>query len=593
MGSGAVGKAISNIHNNVARSLDYITNPQKTEKQLLVSGVNCYQPEDFVKTAKEFKQIRDKFLKSKKTNKKPILAHHYLISFDPKDNVDSQKAHELSIKIIDRFLKKQYQAVLSTHIDKKSHIHTHIIFNTYNKNNGRKYESSPAKLREFKKVINEVCLEHDLSLINKRKFEEKKIDLNYGEWLKRNNIIDDKKIERFKYVRQAIKSILKDWNIKSLDEFEKVLKKQYGLNIKYKNYKTNELYKNITFKADDWEKGLRGKHDISLDNIIAQLEGRKIESNKFQEYCCKNNTENYKLYIKNAIDTELENNASIIKIEDLVDTLKRKYNIEMQFCNKRGFYLQRFKFKALDSKQKNFIGTLSLDKENRDNYEAQGIKTRISKTQEIKFGIDIRENLKILNRNLLISGKEDKWGIATGLNYMTKRNLRISSDIDIRRTKLSTIKNNNEIQIEKINKYIKQMELIYSRLQKKVVELKSLENEVSELNIFKVKQKKYLTKNIENIKEDIKNLKESPFYQKEIKYSEKSEELNNEKNKYIKILKDCDLEQSLLYTIETIDNTKENIMEKLKLDYQKEQDEMEQEKNQMEKDIKKILNINL
>lgn len=582
MSSGAVGKAISNIHNNVARSLEYITNPKKTEKQLLVSGVNCYEPEDFARTAKEFKQIRDKFSKGNFKGKKPILAHHYLISFDPGDNVDPQKAHQLSREIIDRFLKKEYQAVLSTHIDKESHIHTHIIFNTYNKNDGKKYESSPAKLREFKKIINEICLEHDLNLINKRKFGEKKIDLNYGEWLKKNNIIDDRKTERFKYIRQATKSILKNRDINSLEKFEKALKEQYGLEIKYKN--SNErLYKNITFKTEDWEKGIRGKYDISLENIILKLKGIEVKNNKFEEFCIDNDTTDYKQYIKNAIDTELENNISITKVEDLAEVLKVKYNIEMKYTTSSGLYLRRFKFKALDSRQKNFIGSASLDKENRDKYELKGFKERITNTQKIKFGIDIKENLKILNKNLLISNRKDQWGIGIGLNYMTKRNLRTRSDIDIRRTKLSTIKNKNEIEINKINEYIKQMELIYTRLQKKIIEVKSLEKEISELSMFKGKRKKELNQKLENIKNDIENLKESQFYQKEIKYSEKAEKLNKEKNEYTTLLRECEKEYSLLYTIETIDKNKENILERLQTDFQKEQEEKELEANPKEK----------
>jgi hypothetical protein len=122
MSSGALGKAVSNIHTNITRSLEYIVNPEKTEKQLLVSGINCYRPEDFAKTSKEFKQINDKFKKANMKTGKPIIAHHYLISFDPKDNIEPQKAHELSVEIINKFLKKEHQAVLSTHTDKKNHI---------------------------------------------------------------------------------------------------------------------------------------------------------------------------------------------------------------------------------------------------------------------------------------------------------------------------------------------------------------------------------------------------------------------------------------------------------------------------------------
>ncbi|MBX4267143.1 relaxase/mobilization nuclease domain-containing protein [Clostridium estertheticum] len=585
MSSGAIGKAISNIHNNVIKSLEYITNPDKTEKQLLVSGIHCYKPDDSKKTGKEFKETYNKFSKKEQANKKPIVAHHYLISFDPNDNINSQKSHELSREIINRFLKNEHQVVLSTHIDKEKHIHTHIIFNTYNKNKGKKYESSPAKLKEFKEIINEVCLEHKLNLINKPNFGEKKVDLNYREWLDSKNITDDKKISRFKYIREVIKLVLKDRKIDSLDKLSKVLKKRYNLNIKYKSYKTNKLYKNITFKSDDWEKSVRGKFDISLENIIAQLEGKNVKYNKFEEYCIEYNTTDHKKYIKNAIDEELKNNISILSIDDLAEVLQRKYNIEMKFLSCTGAFLKSFKFKALDSEQKNFIGAASLDKENRSNYEVKGIKDKISKLQEIKFGTDIRENLEILNKNFLISGKKDKWGISTGLNYMTKINLRSKNDIYIRHTRLSTVKNKNEVDIDKINVSLKEMELIYSRLKKKMIEVKSLGLEISELGIFNSKQKKELIQKTNNIKVEINQLKESEFYQKEMKYSEKSEKLNEEKADCVSILKECDNEFDLLYNIETINKDKEKILEELKRD--------QQEQEQQKKNFKKILDIDL
>lgn len=577
MNSGAVGKAVSNIHNNLGRSLDYITNSEKTEKKLLVSGVNCYNPENFSKTGQEFKKIQERFYKNKIKKGKTILAHHYLISFDPKNNVNAEEAHRLSEEIVNRFLKKQYQVVLSTHIDKKEHIHTHVIFNAFNKNTGEKYESSPAKLREFKQIINEVCLEHNLNPINKKKYTEKAINLNYGEWLKQNNILDDKKIKRFKYIQESIKLILKDGRVKNLEQLAKELKERYQIETKYKNYKTNKLYKNISFKTDEWEQSIRGKYDISLENIMLQLKGRKIENNRYQKYCIENNTNNYKDYIKNAIDTELNSNA-IVDIDNLAAVLKSKYNIEMKYLTSNGRYLNRFKFKALDSNQKNFIGSASLDKEHRNNYELEGIRNKIS-SPSMQFSIDLRENLKILNRNLLASGKKDRWGINIGLDYMTKKNLRTHTDIDIRRTEICSLKGKNKLEIEKISKFISNMEITYERLKKKMIEIKSIEKEIQELGIFNVKQKKKLFQKMESIKVEIQELKESEFYQKKMKYSEKLKQLDESKQSYIEKLKEYENESNLIYSIETIDKNKDSLMREL-LDYKKEQEEQQQrEKN--------------
>ena len=65
------------------------------------------------------------------------IAHHYVQSFSPNDDVTPEQAHQIGIE----FLKKvfpNYQIALGTHID-KDHIHNHFIINSCNMKTGAKW----------------------------------------------------------------------------------------------------------------------------------------------------------------------------------------------------------------------------------------------------------------------------------------------------------------------------------------------------------------------------------------------------------------------------------------------------------------------
>ena len=90
----------------------YITNPDKTDEQKLVSSFGC-SPEtadlEFAMTAE--------MGKNNVMEKGDNLAWHMIISYHPNDLTDPKLAHEVSTKIADSVLKGKYEYVLTTHTD--------------------------------------------------------------------------------------------------------------------------------------------------------------------------------------------------------------------------------------------------------------------------------------------------------------------------------------------------------------------------------------------------------------------------------------------------------------------------------------------
>jgi len=149
----AVIKAVSSKA-SIAKAINYITKEEKTDERL-VSGRDCNP-----KTAiDEMKATKEQW---GKTGGREYA--HYLQSFNPKDEVSPQLAHEIGRKFIENNEKfKGHEVVISTHVDKE-HIHNHFIVNTVNFENGKKLHTNKWELQQFKEQSNDLSREYGLTV---------------------------------------------------------------------------------------------------------------------------------------------------------------------------------------------------------------------------------------------------------------------------------------------------------------------------------------------------------------------------------------------------------------------------------------------
>ncbi|MDU1404204.1 MAG: MobQ family relaxase [Clostridium sp.] len=177
----------------------------------------------------------------------------------------------------------------------------------------------------------------------------------------------------------------------------------------------------------------------------------------------------------------------------------------------------------------------------------------------------IKEILKELKEKM--SDKANKHlRIDRALIYVDKRKIKTDNDVKVIRSQLSTIRTDYGNRIDAIDDYINRMNSIYDNILRKSREVNSLEKEVEELGIFKFKQKKYLNERIEELKNEINEFKESELYQKNLKYTDKLDELKRERKECLEVLKKCDNENSILYDIETLSKDKNKLIGNLNND---------------------------
>ncbi|MBQ4428108.1 MAG: relaxase/mobilization nuclease domain-containing protein [Oscillospiraceae bacterium] len=138
-------------HGSVGRIADYVENREKTNERL-ITGVNC-----LAQTAvDEFEAVKRQF---NKTDGREY--YHIVQAFSPDDPIDFGTAHELGIKLAEYF--KGYQCLVATHTN-TNHIHNHIIMNSVNFENGKKYHQSAKDMQMVKEYCNKLCLEYGFSI---------------------------------------------------------------------------------------------------------------------------------------------------------------------------------------------------------------------------------------------------------------------------------------------------------------------------------------------------------------------------------------------------------------------------------------------
>ena len=169
--------AVTNVHpirSTLAKAVEYIINPDKTEKRLYVNSFGCST--DYEKAAEEFLKVRS--LGSGKGN---VLAQHIVQSFYGKE-VTPEQAIQIGEELAEKFLKGKFQYIIATHID-KDNIHNHIIFNNISFEDFKSFEYTENRggksWENLRNASDELCREHGISVIENPQNNKGKC---YYEW---------------------------------------------------------------------------------------------------------------------------------------------------------------------------------------------------------------------------------------------------------------------------------------------------------------------------------------------------------------------------------------------------------------------------
>ena len=123
-------------------------------KRRLVSGVNCDGENAF-----------REFMATKKVHDKAngVFIYHYAQSFSPTEKITPEQAHEIALEFAEKAW-PGHEVLVTTHCDKE-HIHSHFVINSVGFESGMKLRQSPSTLKKLRKLSDEICVAHGLSVL--------------------------------------------------------------------------------------------------------------------------------------------------------------------------------------------------------------------------------------------------------------------------------------------------------------------------------------------------------------------------------------------------------------------------------------------
>jgi len=132
---------------------EYKTYDSKSKRKL-VSGINC----DGENTYQEF-------MATKKVHGKDngMFFYQYVQSFLPTEKITPEQAHEVALEFAEKAW-KGHEVLVTTHCD-ANHIHSHFVINSVGFESGMKLRQSPSTIKHLRKLSDEICIAHGLSVL--------------------------------------------------------------------------------------------------------------------------------------------------------------------------------------------------------------------------------------------------------------------------------------------------------------------------------------------------------------------------------------------------------------------------------------------
>lgn len=146
---------------------DYAKNDEKTNQGEFVSSYEC----DPKTVDKEFELSKSQYDLFSSSRKGDIIAYQIRQSFKPGE-ITPEEANQVGYETAMRWTKGKHAFIVATHVD-KAHIHNHIIYNSTSLDNKHKFHNFFLSSIALQKVSDLVCLEHGLSVIKPRRYDER------------------------------------------------------------------------------------------------------------------------------------------------------------------------------------------------------------------------------------------------------------------------------------------------------------------------------------------------------------------------------------------------------------------------------------
>lgn len=145
--------------NGIEAVLQYTADEMKTEKQFWVTGINCSSD---TKIAKEQMQKSLSF-----AAREGYVCFHGYQSFKTGE-VSPEEAHQIGVELAKKVWGSRFEVLVSTHLNTRT-VHNHFVVAACSFVDRKRYHANQTTYAELRRVSDEICLAHGLSVIEKPK----------------------------------------------------------------------------------------------------------------------------------------------------------------------------------------------------------------------------------------------------------------------------------------------------------------------------------------------------------------------------------------------------------------------------------------
>jgi hypothetical protein len=292
-----------------------------------------------------------------------VKAIHYIQSFDPKETITPEEAHRIAKAFARKTFGDDCQIVIATHKD-KSHIHNHLILNTYSLT-GEKFNDNQKTLSRIREYSDRTCLAFDIQPIPEKSGQSKSLAYNEWEhqkrgtsWKQKIRVEIDKLIASVKNIDELLYELEllgytvkrgKYISIKAPEQQRFVRTKTLGEDYTAESIASRILWRdvgaNVTLSGEPAP--IRDDYINAIDDV-SQLarDGKKIQRKRDSSalYSPENDMDVYKLSAQLTIINR-DNIHSIGELEGKIENLKCEYENARQELN--SLTIQQDKFDSL------------------------------------------------------------------------------------------------------------------------------------------------------------------------------------------------------------------------------------------------------
>ena len=162
--SGSLKKVLDYAENPDKTSLknviEYASDKEKTDDELFITGINC----EVERAYEMMTETKRQFGKKDK-----VVAYHGYQSFKDGE-VTPEECHAIGVETAKRLWGDRYEVIVTTHLNTKTHLHNHFVFNSVSFVDGEKFRYQTADILALREVSDEVCREFGKSVLEKAPF---------------------------------------------------------------------------------------------------------------------------------------------------------------------------------------------------------------------------------------------------------------------------------------------------------------------------------------------------------------------------------------------------------------------------------------